>query len=566
MSSDAQPVIGDRYRLDSVIGRGGMGQVWAGTDLRLGRQVAVKLLREDLVSSTTGGAVTSSLDAADQQARFARECRVTARLDHPGLVSVFDAGTDGRRHYLVMQLVDGMTLADLIAENDALPCEWAVSVAAQLCAALAVVHAVPVVHRDLKPSNVMIRPDGRVVLLDLGIASAFEPELTTLTRTGHPIGTPLYMAPEQALTGRAEPRSDLYALGCTLYAMLTGDAPFHGPTPLAVMTQHVSHRPRPVHELRPDVPVLLDGLVAALLAKDPAARPASAQEVYQRLLPLLPPSAADAVAALRATAQPDPSRPFRYPAAPPPGLGFALGGVETPGPDPAEAAGQASSLYEARRYGEAAALLASALPRAAAEHGATAPQVRDLRRMHARVLVDDRQYQRAHEEYQLLARAYAAERGPDDPEALDCAAQAADCLARAGDPAAALAGCREVLAGYERRRSRGFTVDQDRVLRVRLRIGELLIAVRDPAAAQPLLLPLWHELERLHGPHHPKVVEVRNLLAMANSAARNISPNPPGRTPPGRTPPGQNPPGRTPPGQNPPGRTPPGFGPPPPTW
>ncbi|MFC1442301.1 serine/threonine-protein kinase [Streptacidiphilus sp. N1-10] len=534
----AQRVVAERYRLDSLIGKGGMGQVWAGTDLRLGRRVAVKLLRDDLVSSTTGAAVTSSLDLADQQARFTRECRITARLDHPGLVTVFDAGSDGRHHFLVMQLLDGMTLADLIAENDDLPYSWAVSVAAQLCAALATVHAVPAVHRDLKPGNVMVRPDGRVVLLDLGIASAFEPELSTLTRTGHPVGTPSYMAPEQALSGRAEPRSDLYALGCTLYAMLTGDAPFQGRTPLAVMTQHVSQPPRPVRELRPDLPDALEQLVTRLLAKDPADRPASAQEVYRLLLPLLPRSSTDSAAALRAGVQPDPSRPFRHPAAPPPGPGAGPGAGSAPeGPAPAEAARLASGLYEARRYGEAAALLASAVPRAAAEHGSTAAPVRDLRRLHARVLMDDQQYRRAHEEYDLLARAYAAERGPDAVEALECAASAAECLAHSGNAVGALAECRAVLAGYERRRMQGLAVEPERVFRIRQRIGELLLAADDPEAAQAALLPLWHELERCYGPHHARVAEVGGLLGAARSAAE----------------------GRA-------ARMPTGFGPPPPAW
>ena len=562
--SGSRRVVGERYQLDGLIGRGGMGQVWSGTDLRLGRRVAVKLLRDDLVSSTTGGAVTSSLDLADQQARFTRECRVTARLDHPGLVAVFDAGTDDGHHYLVMQLLDGLTLSDLIAENDGLPYAWAASVAAQLCAALAVVHAVPVVHRDLKPANVMIRPDGRVMLLDLGIASAFEPELSTLTRTGRPLGTPSYMAPEQALTGRAEPRSDLYALGCTLYAMLTGDAPFHGPTPLAVMTQHVSHPPRPVRELRPDVPAALADLIAALLEKDPADRPSSAQEVYLRLLPLLPRSSGDAVAALRPTAQPDPSRPYRHPVAPlpyagsaglaaDPGAGSGRGstGLGVPeGPDPAEAARRASDLYESGRFGEAAALLASALPRAAAEHGATAPQVSDLRRMHARVLVDAGQYLRAHEEYLLLARAHAADRGPDAPEALDCAARAADCLSRSGDAVGALSGCREVLAGYQRRHSQGLPVEPDRVLRIRQRIGELYLDLGDRASAQAVLLPLWHELERGYGPHHPRVAEVARLLALTRPTASAQPITPPPRQAGG---PGTGP-------------TPAGFGPAPPTW
>jgi hypothetical protein len=535
--STAQRVVAERYRLDSLIGRGGMGQVWSGTDLRLERRVAVKLLRDDLVSSTTGAAVTSSLDLADQQARFSRECRITAKLDHPGLVTVFDAGSDGGHHFLVMQLLDGMTLADLIAENDDLPYSWAVSVAAQLCAALATVHAVPAVHRDLKPANVMVRPDGRVVLLDLGIASAFEPELSTLTRTGHPVGTPSYMAPEQALSGRAEPRSDLYALGCTLYAMLTGEAPFRGRTPLAVMTQHVSQPPRPIRELRPDLPDALADLVARLLAKEPADRPASAQEVYRLLLPLLPRSSTDPDTALRAGVQPDPSRPFRHPAAPPPGPG----GSGPAGPAPAEAARLASGLYEARRYGEAAALLASAVPRAAAEHGSTAAPVRDLRRLHARVLMDDQQYRRAHEEYDLLARAYAAERGPDASEALECAASAADCLARSGNAVGALADCRAVLAGYERRRMQGLSVEPARVFRIRQRIGELLLATDDPQAAQAALLPLWHELERCYGPHHARVAEVGGLLGAARSAAADRAAREAARVPTG-------------------------FGPPPPTW
>ncbi len=544
--SAAQPaaderVVGGRYRLDSLIGRGGMGQVWRGTDLRLGRQVAVKLLRDDFVAAATDGRpVTGSLDLADQQARFARECRVTARLDHPGLVTVFDAGTEGRHHYLVMQLVEGLPLADLIAESDPLSGETAVAVAAQLCAALAVVHAVPVVHRDLKPSNVMVRPDGRVVLLDLGIASAFEPELSTLTRTGHPLGTPAYMAPEQALTGESDARSDLYSLGCTLYAVLTGEAPFHGPTPLAVMDQHVRTAPRPVRELRPDVPVELERLLALLLAKDPARRPGSAAEVYRLLLPLLPRSSGDAAAALRASALPDPVRPFRHPSAPPPPSSSAAlrpapaAEVRVAGPDPAEAAALASELSVSGRFGEAAELLASSLPRAVAERGAADPEVRELRRFQALLLVRDGQFRRAYEEYRSLAEACAGSGGRADAEALEWWFQAAECLEPAGEPVSALAEYRAVLAGYEQRRAEGLPTDPERLYRVRQRIGELLARTGDPAAAQRLLIDLWLELERAYGPHHPRVVELRGVLDGLRSAA--------------------------------PGQPPAGFGPPPPTW
>ena len=546
----AERVVGGRYRLDSLIGRGGMGQVWQGTDLRLGRQVAVKLLRDDFVAAATDGQpVTGSLDLADQQARFARECRVTARLDHPGLVTVFDAGTEGRHHYLVMQLVEGLPLADLIAESDPLSCETAVAVAAQLCAALAVVHAVPVVHRDLKPSNVMVRPDGRVVLLDLGIASAFEPELSTLTRTGHPLGTPAYMAPEQALTGESDARSDLYSLGCTLYAVLTGEAPFRGPTPLAVMDQHVRTAPRPVRELRPDVPVELERLLALLLAKDPAGRPGSAQEVYRLLLPLLPRSSDDAAAALRRSALPDPARPFRHPSAPPPSQApsqapspsqaparDAVAAARVTGPDPAEAAALASELSVSGRFGEAAELLASSLPRAVAERGAADPEVHQLQRFQALLLVRDGQFRRAYEEYRSLAEAEAeaGSGGRTDAAALEWWFQAAECLEPAGEPVSALAEYRAVLAGYERRRAEGLPTDPERLYRVRQRIGELLARTGDPAAAQRLLIDLWLELEREYGPHHPRVVELRRVLDGLRSAA--------------------------------PGQSPAGFGPPPPTW
>ena len=541
----AERVVGGRYRLDALIGRGGMGQVWQGTDLRLGRRVAVKLLRDDFVAAADGRPVTGSLDLADQQARFARECRVTARLDHPGLVTVFDAGTEGRHHFLVMQLVEGLPLEDLIAESDPLSCGTAVSVAAQLCAALAVVHAVPVVHRDLKPSNVMVRPDGRVVLLDLGIASAFEPELSTLTRTGHPLGTPAYMAPEQALTGESDARSDLYSLGCTLYAALTGGAPFHGPTPLAVMDQHVRAAPRPVRELRPDVPVELERLLALLLAKDPERRPASAQQVYRLLLPLLPRSSTDAEAALRGSALPDPARPFRHPSAPPPspptargtgaGAGAAAAGeVRVAGPDPAEAAALASDLSVSGRFGEAAELLASSLPRAVAERGAADPEVRELRRFQALLLVRDGQFRRAHEEYRSLAETCAGSGGREDAEALEWWFRAAECLEPAGEPASALEEHRAVLAGYERRRAKGLPTDPERLFQVRQRIGELLARTGEPAAAQRMLIDLWLEVERGYGPHHARVVELRRVLDGLRSAT--------------------------------PGRPPAGFGPPPPTW
>ncbi len=313
-------LIAGRYRLTEKIGHGGMGQVWAGQDERLHRPVAVKLLRPEHL--LPGGSAGSGPDGErsrhgdELRRRFLRECRVTAALDHPGLVTVFDAGEDEGELYLVMQRIPGVSLADLIAEDAPFPIERAVAVAAQLCTALAAVHAVPVVHRDLKPSNVMVREDGRTVLLDLGIATALDTETTRLTLTGVPVGSPSYMAPEQALAATTDPRSDLYALGCLLHEMLAGEEPFRAPTALGVLRRHVDEPPVPLRELRPEVPPPLERLVLDLLAKQPADRPADAQTVHARLLPLLPP--AEGTPQPRYTPLPDPARPYRYPHQPQP--------------------------------------------------------------------------------------------------------------------------------------------------------------------------------------------------------------------------------------------------------
>ncbi|UYB42020.1 protein kinase [Streptomyces sp. Je 1-4] len=304
-------VIGGRYELSALLGQGGMGQVWIGYDRRLDRRVGVKLLRPDRVAGTP--------DGEEMRRRFVRECRVTAQVDHPGLVTVHDAGSDDEDLYLVMQYVEGADLSDHLAEHDPYPWPWAVSVAAQLCAVLASVHAVPIVHRDLKPRNVMIRPDGSVVILDLGIASALDTDTTRLTHTGSPIGSPAYMAPEQAMGGAVGPHTDLYALGVLLHELLSGEVPFAGSTALGVLHRHLHEEPVPVRTLRPDVPEALESLVLHLLRKDPQARPADAQEVYQALAPLLPTATIGPQAAQSPPtplAPMDPTRPFRRPHAP----------------------------------------------------------------------------------------------------------------------------------------------------------------------------------------------------------------------------------------------------------
>ena len=208
-------------------------------------------------------------------ARFRREARITARIEHPGVPAVFDADIDGDHEqlYLVMQLVRGVPLGDLIEEEGPLPVATAVAVAAQICTVLSYAHAVPVIHRDLKPGNVMVAEDGSVKVLDFGIAAVLRTDTTRLTATGRRLGTCAYMPPEQVRGGVAGPASDLYSLGCMLYELLTGRRVFPGDSDYEVMDHHVRTAPRPVRDLRPTCPPL-DDLVLHLLAKNEGARPA----------------------------------------------------------------------------------------------------------------------------------------------------------------------------------------------------------------------------------------------------------------------------------------------------
>ncbi|MBV2152288.1 protein kinase [Kitasatospora sp. SUK 42] len=514
-----------------------MGQVWAGQDERLHRPVAVKLLRpEHLLPGGTGpgpGASTERRRHGDElRHRFLRECRVTAALDHPGLVTVFDAGEDEGELYLVMQRIPGVSLADLIAEDAPFPVERAVAVAAQLCAALAAVHAIPVVHRDLKPSNVMVRQDGRTVLLDLGIATALDTETTRLTLTGVPIGSPAYMAPEQALAATTDPRSDLYSLGCLLHEMLAGEEPFRAPTALGVLRRHVDEPPVPLRELRPEVPQPLERLVLDLLAKQPADRPADAQAVYGRLLPLLPP--AEGAPQPRYAPLPDPVRPFRYPHQPQPSAvvvarpeprPFLLPPVPLIAPAPpvppappaapsapdlgAECA-RLSDLVDAGRHPEVLALAARLLPRAEAELGESAPLARTVRTIYARTLLHEGHPQQALPEYRRLAA--TAEGGPHGPEGLDHRYRAAICLDRLGHGAEALAEYRALLSAHTARLESGLDTDPERTYDLRERIGLHLAATGDPQNAWHWLLQLLLERERRDGPHHPAVRRLRQSL------------------------------------------------------
>ncbi|MCX4823637.1 serine/threonine protein kinase [Streptomyces sp. NBC_01142] len=502
-------VIASRYELSTVIGQGGMGQVWTAYDQRLDRRVAVKLLRPDHMAAATA--------ADEMRRRFVRECRVTAQVSHPGLVTVHDAGSDGDELFLVMQYVEGADLADHIAEHDPYPWPWAVSVAAQLCAVLAAVHAVPIVHRDLKPRNVMVKPDGTVTVLDLGVASVIDTDTTRLTHTGSPIGSPAYMAPEQAMGGAVGPYTDLYALGVLLHELLSGNVPFAGSTALGVLHRHLYEPPLPVRQLRPDIPEQLEALVLRLLAKDPQHRPAGAQEVYETLEPLLPGRGAPLGPPGRSpgTGPLDPTRPFLRPHAPWPDRVTAPPPPVTPPPPPAPRPDVAAAVDEVKRLlGEgsitrAVDILGGILPAAAAEHGEHSPVVRILRKQYASTLMDG-QYRRALPELRRLADDRAAEAGPADRQTLQFRYDAGQCLEQLGEPAAALAEYRAVLPYYENQQSGG--ADAARAFDVRHRIGHLLLAVGDHMAARQQFQGLLYDTERAYGPYHPLPVELRRAL------------------------------------------------------
>ena len=278
MSSAREPrTLAGRYRLDEVIGRGGMSTVYRGTDTSLDRVVAVKVALDPLVE-----------ESPIYLARFTREAQAAAAIGHPGVVTVYDAGADGPTRFIVMEFVPGKSLADLLREREHKPLEpdQAADIAAQVADALSAAHAAGIIHRDIKPGNIMVEPDASVKVLDFGIARAVDGN--SLTQTATVLGTSAYMSPEQALGQPVDARSDIYSLGCVLYEMLTGQPPFVADVAAAVMHQHVRVAPKPAIERNPQVPAALNALVMEMLAKQPKDRPQTAGEVRDRLVAAIP--------------------------------------------------------------------------------------------------------------------------------------------------------------------------------------------------------------------------------------------------------------------------------------
>src|SRR5215472_5931211 len=264
-------LLGGRYELDGVVGRGGMAEVYRARDLRLDRVVAVKTLREDLARDATF------------QARFRREAQSAASLNHPSIVAVYDTGEDsaGLSHvpFIVMEYVDGRTIRDLLRDDRRLLPERALEITDGVLRALDYSHRAGIVHRDIKPGNVMLNRQGEIKVMDFGIARAVADTQATMTQTAQVIGTAQYLSPEQARGERVDSRSDLYSVGCLLYELLTGRPPFTGDSPVSIAYQHVREAPVPPSRVDPELPPWADSITLRAMEKDPDHRYQSASEM-----------------------------------------------------------------------------------------------------------------------------------------------------------------------------------------------------------------------------------------------------------------------------------------------
>ena len=281
MAQSSPRLLGGRYEIRSLIGRGGMAQVHLGRDTRLSRLVAIKILRVDLARDSVF------------QTRFRREAQAAASLNHPNIVAVYDTGeeavkgADGKTvmvPYIIMEYVEGHTVKELLSDGTPVPIPEAVEITEGILAALSYSHAAGLVHRDIKPGNVMLTNGGKVKVMDFGIARAIADSQATMTSANAVVGTALYLSPEQARGEKLDERSDIYSAGCVLFELLTGQSPFSGDTAVSLAYQHVSEPPPVPSSIAADVPPELDQVTLKALAKDPAQRYSSAGDMAADLM------------------------------------------------------------------------------------------------------------------------------------------------------------------------------------------------------------------------------------------------------------------------------------------
>jgi serine/threonine protein kinase len=510
---EEQPLIAGRYRVDGSLGRGGMSEVFYGYDERLDRPVAIKLLRPPAPGSVPAAPYSPEaveiLDSRERdRRRFLREIRTTAQLELPGIPAVYDTGADetpdGPQLWVVMQLLRGSTLESTLDHTDYLgsppSVAWAAAIAAQIAAVLAEVHRVDVVHRDIKPANVMITDGGLLKVLDFGIAilrgAGALPRLTQVDRT---VGTPPYMSPEQCLGRAVTPASDIYSLGCLLCELLTGDTPFHATADMPLRAHHLQSPPPPLRARRGEVPGDLDALVAAMLAKDPGARPA-ATEVYAALVPFATEPGAGAVSG--ADENRDPTRPFRRPLlAPTRPRSRTNSRARLTDGDFAALRTNVRVLLDNERPAEAIRLLEDGLARA----GHDPALVLRVRHVLGAALFYAGEYTRAASLFDVVGREYLRYLPPTDTDVLDCAYHAGHAYAEAGRPEQALPQLRFYVLN-----ANGLSGEDEagKVLESRFLVAQMLAAAGDADEAMAELTAIRPLLAGAYG---DESTHVRNL-------------------------------------------------------
>ncbi|MBQ0852897.1 serine/threonine protein kinase [Streptomyces sp. BH-SS-21] len=538
-------LIDGRYELAELLGRGGMGEVWAAYDQRLDRSVAVKLL----TPGTAVSKVPRRLDPQDPAVvRFTREARLMAKLEHPYVPVIHDAGTHrASRLYLVMQRVYGHTLDRLVAQRGPFPVEWAAAVGAQVCSVLVQAHGRGFVHRDLTPRNVMLTTDGTVRVLDFGIATALQPpDGPRLTDAGMVAGTPGFISPEQGKGQAATPLSDLYALGCVLYEILGGRPPFTADEPLALVVQHIANTPVPLDRLRDDAPAELCHLVSRLLAKHPEDRPADAAEVREALAPWAeqavpkatrtgtprrpgkaparlphdgtdlpndpPPDKAHAPVPEHATTPLATAQPLVRPAQPPSTSGARL---------PAESVDlreRAQRLVAEGRLSQALELLGKDLNEVLPRFDSSHPEVISRRLAILRLQFEAQELQAVREGCLELAETLVSTRSAPDADLAACRVMAARCLGRLGHNSAALLELREAL---DLQKEVLPPLDLE-VLETRRDIATLLAASGSAGEALEALRHLAHDQRTALPPDHSAHAEVERLVSRLGRLTRAL--------------------------------------------